>query len=164
MLVTLTCVPIFFVFGIIFGLISWLFAAWIVCGSKDWTEKWQSFSRTSIKMSNDHNILVAYGADFVETFECIKPCRMIGKNMLIQYYKIGHSLSIYIVLFLFSLSKALLLFPIWSSICCRETYNQQLQELLSKKKKKSKEATSSTSINVGNRDDDNEQDTNNNNE
>merc|ERR1711991_150883 len=136
MLVTLCFLPVFFVLGIVFGIFSWLFAVWIVCGTKDWGETWQAFTRSAIKMSNDHNILVAYGADFIETFECIKPCRTIGKNMLIQYYKIGHSLSIYAILWFLTLIKALCLFPIWASICCRESFNEQLNELLTKKKNK----------------------------
>merc|ERR1719295_1079212 len=134
MLVTLLFLPIFFIFGLLFGLFSWLLAGWVICGSSkfEWTRKWQAFSRASIKMSKDHNILVAHGADFVETFECIKPCRVISKNILIQYYKLGHSLSVYLVLFLLTLFKTLLLFPIWSALCCGEAYTAQLDRLLAK--------------------------------
>mmetsp|Transcript_50656 Transcript_50656/g.80703 ORF Transcript_50656/g.80703 Transcript_50656/m.80703 type:complete len:231 (-) Transcript_50656:351-1043(-) len=149
MLVTLIFLPVFFVFGVAFGLVSWIFAAWTVtCSDKfDWGRTWQAFSRSSIKMSQDHNTLVVHAADFVETFECIKPCRMMGKNMLSQYYKIGHSLSVYGILWLITLLKAILLVPIWAAICCRQTLNEQMTEMLSKgKQKKKRQATSSTAL------------------
>ena len=130
MLVTLCFVPIFFIFGIAFGSVSWLLAAWVVCGDKEWTLKWQFFVRSAAKMSTDHNILVVHGAEFIETFECIKPCRESGKTLLIQYYKIGHSLSIYLVLFLLTTVKALLLVPIWSALCCQEAHHRQREKLL----------------------------------
>ena len=154
MLVTLCFIPVFFTIGIVFGLFSWILAAWVVCGSKDWTEKWQSFSRASVKMSKDHNVLVAFGADFIITFECIKPCRMIGKNVLLQYYKIGHSLSVYFVLFLLTLIKALTLFPIWASICCKDYYNEQLTQLLKQKDATNKETTALTVISEEDEDED----------
>mgnify|MGYP001215158935 CR=1 FL=1 len=65
MLVTLCFVPIFFIFGIAFGSVSWLLAAWVVCGDKEWTLKWQFFVRSAAKMSTDHNILVVHGAEFI---------------------------------------------------------------------------------------------------
>lgn len=133
MLVTLISIPIFFIFGIAFGSVSWLLAAWIVCGDKDWTLKWQSFVRSAAKMSSDHNTLVVHGAEFVETLECIKPCRESGKTMLIQYYKIGHSLSIYLVLFSLTVIKGLLLVPIWSAVCCQSAHQQQREQLLATK-------------------------------
>ena len=65
MLITLVFLPIFLVFGVVFGFISWFFAAWLACSNVGWTKKWQSFSRSASRMSRDHNVLAAHGADFV---------------------------------------------------------------------------------------------------
>merc|ERR1719242_250605 len=99
-------------------------------------------------MITDHNILVIHGAEFMETFECIKPCRESGKTLLIQYYKIGHSLSIYLVLFLLTVAKALLLVPIWSAMCCPRAHQQQREQLLRTKstEKGSNEMTDTSAL------------------
>ena len=88
-------------------------------------------------MSPDLKYLINQGAETVLAFECIKPCRRIGKIILIQYYKSGHSLGVIFIIWLLSLIKLILFYPLLEAVCCSKIRHEQIT-LLNDEIKKSK--------------------------
>ena len=83
-------------------------------------------------MTAEHERLVIYGADFILTnLECIKPCRTIGRNICLNYYKLGHQLSLFFILFWLSIIKLVLFVPLLSAVFCNEKMNANTANLLS---------------------------------
>ncbi|ETO31768.1 hypothetical protein RFI_05350 [Reticulomyxa filosa] len=54
MFVTLLSIPLFFLLGLIFGIVSPALAIIPACG-QPWRKKWRAFVHFATKMSNDHN-------------------------------------------------------------------------------------------------------------
>jgi len=136
----------------VFGIVSPLLAIGPACANP-WRKKWRAFVHFATKMSHDHIKTVVQGADFVETFECVSCCRPIGKHMLINYYKLGHSMSSLLLLFCVTLIKFAALSPLLSGICCLDDGKDYL---IDKDKKKGNQMTRLSTKNGSKTDDMNE--------
>lgn len=139
MLITLLGIPLCFLVGFAFGILTPILGAWEGC-KRPWTKKWHVFVVRSSKISRGHKALVIHGAECLLSFECVKPCRKMGKLLLLQYYKLGHSLGVILILWIITLFKVILFIPIFTAIFCGGSHHEQLAALMKDVKEKKKKS------------------------
>lgn len=108
--------PIFFVLGLVFGILSPIVAICNAC--KQETKKWQTYVRNASAVSSGHQKrikLLAKCLLAVECFKCNDEDNLRGKKLLLDYYKLGHQIGFSFHIIIVTVLKFALFNPFWTA-------------------------------------------------
>jgi len=117
MLVSFLLWPIFFVFGLLFGVLSPIVTICKACKQK--TGKWQTYVRNASTLSEGHQKRIKTLARCFLVFECFQFSNwddLRGKKVLLDYYKLGHFLGFSFHIITVTLVKIVLFNPFWTAM------------------------------------------------
>jgi len=116
MIISFLLWPIFFVLGLLFGIISPIIALCHAC--KQETKRWQTYVRYGSAVSEGHQKRIKLLAKcflVLDCCQCHDEDHIRGKNILLGYYKLGHQIGFAIHIIVVTILKFALFVPFFIS-------------------------------------------------